>query len=251
MHKFIPLLALIALTQFVPAMAQAQNKDSPITSEDAAIAFYKTAGIAPTVENWIKAAAPYNTTPAALRPRVMTKEKNRIIKKYNGYNPLEDILLIQTKVKPQLTITKLETGNLYYLKLQFVKAPDAFYFPYSYANNHFAIMPYGLRNAMETELSENQYNFLSKNLNSAQSYNLLLRLKAKESVSERPYKINGLDQWILKTSIGSIELWGKSSILWENHAEWYTAPTVEIINRLYETDHEPRQKFGTVKTFSE
>ena len=116
-----------------PAISQISKRIKFATTEDIAIAFYKTGGIIPNFEKWIKERDPYRHTQWARRDEVFQQEMSRLQLAYKNYNPKEDFLLIRTFVRLDPSKTVDDEGNeTYHLKTVFLEAPDALYFPYDF-----------------------------------------------------------------------------------------------------------------------
>jgi len=231
--------ACFALLLFcLPANAQTQTNLS--TPEDIAIAFYKVGNIQPDIEQWIRNTAPFENTPPAKRPSVMLEEKQRIALQYNDFDIKKDSLQLQTKAKLKLEI-KDETddhNNLiqkYFLNVNFLHGEDVFYFPFEHAKRNYALMPFGLENILRSEISKDRYDYLDGNLRPNDVYNFIINMVGRSAVTSRPFEIDGVNLWVLKTDIASSEIWDKKgSLFWEYTAPWYVSPQLKELNDIYE-----------------
>ena len=247
----IPVLisAILLLLVGGSLSVSAQKRLKFSTTEDIAIAFYKTGGIVPNFERWIKEREPYNLTPWTRREGVMAEETARLQLAYTQFKPADDFLLIRTFVKlaPQKHVN--DAGEkTYTLPVTFAKAPEALYFPYDFLDERIVVMPHKMDLLMNSPIDQTQYEFINKaSKNSAQN-TMIVRLRSTEADTSRPYKIDGLDQWVLKAEIVSLEVWSKKgALLWEYTVPWYISPNTIRLNRLYEGRPTETPEIGAVK----
>ena len=216
----------------------AQSTKQFSSSEDVAIAFYKTAKIIPNFDRWITGQAPYNETAWALREKVMQAEKQRLKNAYLSFDPKKDQLTIRTKVTLKTQQTAIEDQKIHHLKIDFSKVPDAFYFPYNFLDMNIAVTPKNLKKTLNPEISAELYNFLQKELKEKNNNLMIIRLRPEKADTSQPYKINQLQQWVMTASISSIEIWSKDGrILWDYSAPWFVAPEIEQIENLYDQNY--------------
>lgn len=249
----VSLVAIITLAS-VPAFSQVKKRLKFSSTEDVAIAFYKTGGVVPNFENWIKKNEPYNLTPWARREEVMIQEKSRLQLAYKNFDPKEDFLIIRTFVNLDLTKSSTldkesqQNKESYNLKISFQKAPDALYFPYDFNGERIVVMPHKLDILMNSALNQQRYNYLEKALKDSGQSTMIVRLLAKESDLSKPYKIDGMEQWVMKTEIVSLEVWsGYGTLLWEHTAPWYISPNTIQLNNLYNKGPSLHPEKGGVK----
>lgn len=245
MTASIALLLLVGLS--LSANAQKRLKFS--STEDIALAFYKTGGIIPNFEHWIKERKPYNLTPWGRREKMLATEMSRLQLAYKNFTPKDDFLLIRTFVH----ITPEEHVNdngekTYSLSIVFSKAPDALYFPYNFLDQRIVLMPYKLETIMNSEINETQYNFIQETTQASHKNTMVVRLRAKEADFSKPYEIDGLEQWVFKTKIASLEIWNKQNrLLWEYTAPWYISPNLSKLNKLFDGRPSSSSERGGVK----
>lgn len=253
-HLFFLILAT-ALACFVNA-ATAQEIKKRLkfsTTEDVAIAFYKTGGSMPNFERWIKERDPYKHTSAGRRPEVMAQEKARLKRAYNNFDPRVDQIIIRTIVDTKVNASQDEEENIKYnIDLQFSKAPEALYFPYDFIGERIVIMPNKLDLLMKSEIDQQQYIFLEDALRNAVQHTMIVRLVAKEADLSKPYKIDGLQQWVMKAEVVSLEVWNEAgSLLWEYTAPWYMSPDTMRLNNLYKKKPGFHTNSGGVKSLDQ
>lgn len=241
--KSLSFLCLLFLPLLEATNAAAQQNSNISKAEDVAIAFYKVGGLTPKFSTWIEKEEPYTTTPLARRPKVMEKQKLRLNDAYQNFNSKENFLTILTKVKMNLRIEKeiIENKNndeeivrTYFLDIDFGRESDLFYIPYEHADQNFMVVPDEIEQLKIQELTENDYQYLQRHITKGKYMPFILRLRAHNADTEKPYHIDGLDQWALKTEIVSMETWHKNgSLLWEYSAPWYISPNSQKIKKLY------------------
>lgn len=255
-HKILTCLLLFVgfcLLQGDAAYAQTLKTDA--ATEKVAIAFYKTGNIIPNFDRWIKDNAPYNVTPWALREKIYDQEMQRLQLAYQAFDPKKDYLTVRTSafLKPT-EIENIEGKKTYVISTEFAKAPEALYFPYDFLNERIILMPYHLQDMMHSEVTKEQYDYIkSKVRTKKEKMKIVIRMRPFEADFSKPYKIDGLEQWVFKTKIASIELWNKNKdgsddLVWEYTAPWYTSPHIIEVKKLYENrPKDSNFKKGTVK----
>ncbi len=234
------ILAFLLLLIFFPLSAKAQKQLEFSTTEDIALIFYKTGGIIPNFERWIKERAPYNLTSPARREEMMKKEKNRLQTTYRDFNPEKNLFLIRSTVRLSTEEHQDKEGNkTYSLQSTFTKAPDALYFPYNFLGTNIIVMPHKMDVLMKSAISKRQYDLINKTTNKNANNTMILRLRAYEADTTKPYEIDNIQQWVLITEIATLEIWNKDGIfLWQYSAPWYAAPEMESLNKLHSLKRE-------------
>jgi len=231
-------------------LGYAQNIIKFASSEDIAIAFYKSGGKIPNFERWVKETAPYNLTPWARRAEMMQQEKSRLQLAYRNFNPEKDFLNIRTFVllKPEEQIDA-KGQKTYSMTMTFSEAAEALYFPYEWLGERIVVMPHKLDKLMTTSLSAAQYDLIQRALPSSAKNTMIVQLRATEGDLSRPYDIDGLQQWVLKAEIVALEVWSKQgSLLWEYTAPWYVSPRTKKLNNLYNERPSGSVQKGAVKS---
>jgi hypothetical protein len=228
-----PLILFLGMV-FLSSPAAAQRLEFS-TSQDVALAFYKTADITPNFERWVAETEPYNLTPLGRRPQVMEEETAKLFNEYNAFDPDEDFLTIRTFVTLSPVSGTDDNGTPFYrLDLVYPDAPEIVYFPYEFRDQHFAVMPYNTESVMSSPIARTEHTFLKENTHPARPYLFALRLKPVQAMTDAPYKLDEHEQWVLKTNVASAEIWSDTGVLlWEYSAPWYVAPQVKELNNLY------------------
>lgn len=246
----LAVFALLLGIILTPAPSHAQQKRLKFsTTEDIALAFYKTGGKVPNFERWIKEREPYNLTPWARREAMMKQEMSRLQLAYRNFNPTKDFLIIRTFVdlNPQEHISKAGEKT-YTLPINFSKAPDALYFPYDFLGERIVVMPNKIDLAMNSTISENQYKHIKESLRYSSKNTMIVRLRATEGDLSKPYMIDGIPQWVLKADIVSLEVWSsQGTLMWEQTANWYIAPETRRLNKLFNSRPPGTNEKGAVK----
>ena len=217
------------------ASAQTYNATS---TEDVAIAFYKTGGVIPNFEEWIKENAPYINTPASRREEIFDAEMLRLQQAYLEFNPKDDFIIVRTTSKIALEEIKdplQKDPSTYQAKAVFTEAPDALYFPYDFRGERIVVMPYNLTKLMQDNITKSQYDYIKSKPRAKRSLSTVIRMVPAESDFTQPYKIDGIDQWVFKTRIASIEYWDSdNNLIWEHTSNWYTSKDIQAVKELYD-----------------
>lgn len=221
-----------------PHQGQAQAYEPTEAEERVAIAFYKTGGVIPNFDRWVKETAPYIHTPWARRDKVYEEEILRLQMAYQNFNPNKEFLIVQTSIFLNLSEKEDEEGKkTYHLHTKFSEVPDALYFPYNFMAERIILMPYQLHETMNNEISKAQFDYIKKTVRAnKQKINTVIRMKPFEADFSQPYEIDGSEQWVFKTKIASIELWdNKDNLIWEYTAPWYVSPHFTEIKEIFDS----------------
>lgn len=233
--------------------AYANNNTQISSAEDVAIAFYKTGKAIPNFDSWIKQKEVYLQTPWGIQDKIYDKELQSLKRQYQEFTPDEDLLVVYTKTNLKYTIEKDKEGNnQYFLKSSFKNAPDAFYFPYKLLNQRIVLMPYALEDFLQHQITKGDYDYVKSNRLNDTSVTTIIRMYAHEADMTQPYKIDGLNQWVLKTKIATIEFWSDNRLIYEYSRPDYLSPHTINLQQLYKDKPTgtPAQK-GTVKPVPE
>lgn len=245
--SYIVTTLLLLFCFSAPLHAQKRLKFS--TTEDIAIAFYKTGGIIPNFERWITEGKLYSLTAWARREDMIKQEMSRLQLAYTQFRPTEKFLLIRTfvNIAPKKHVN--DTGEeTYTLPITFTQAPDALYFPYDFLGERIVVMPHKLDILMNDAINKTQYDFINKAIKNSNKNTMIVRLQATQADTSKPYKIDGLDQWVLKAKIVSLEVWNKQgALLWEHTAPWYVSPNTKKLNSLFDGRPTTSPEQGSVK----
>ena len=230
--------------------AHAQRSMRASTPEDIALAFYKTGGIIPNFENWVKKQAPYINTPWAMREDIYNEELYRLQLAYQNFDPEKNFLVVKTfsNINP-IKNTDDEGVETYNIEINFSKAPEALYFPYALLEERIILMPYHLESIMSGEISDLQYAHIDKITNPRDDVHTIIHMRPHEADFSKPYKIDGLEQWVFKTKIISIEMWSnKDELIWEYTAPKYKSKnTIDLQNLYKDRPQDSKFKKGRVK----
>ena len=176
MKAFFRLFSLLLLLLPSETMAQGITKFS--TSEDVAIAFYKTGKTIPNFERWIRQSEDYRATAVARKPEKLEKELARLQQKYSSFNPETDFIILRSYVRLIPNKTQDEKGeDQYSMAIEFLNAPDALYFPYDFLGERIAVMPYRLDTIMKPEISFHEFEQIKKNIRLSAKNTMIVRLR--------------------------------------------------------------------------
>ncbi len=235
-HKLIIIaLTSVLLLSIYASQAYGQLNRKASSTEDIVLSFYKTGKIIPNFDRWIRQRAPYIDTPWSLRDKLYDNELNRLQLAYQNFDTEKNDILIRTSslLKPSFT-EDLEGNKTYSLDAEFKLAPEALYFPYEFIEERIVVLPYNLENIMRSQITEQQYKYIKKNSKNFTQLSTIIRMKPVEADFTKPHKIDGIEQWVFKTKIASIEFWNnRDNLVWEYTAPWYTSPHIIDIQNLY------------------
>lgn len=244
------LLCLAGITN-----VKAQEKNTPISAEDVAIAFYKTGNLVPNFEKWIKETDPYKHTALGRRDKVMEEEKYRLKKAYQDFDPKNNLLTIKTTAIIKAVEKTNETGQInHFVQIIIDKDNDVSYFPYRFMKQNIMVIPHAFEEYTEQEISKNQYDHIKSMTKKDNRHPLTLILKAEKADFDHPYMVDETPQWAFLTQIAVIESWSKEGVLiWEYSAPWYLSPNQNKIKNLYKKpdglllDHGYVKPIGNIK----
>ena len=239
------IMAFIALIMTAHNSAAAQSRLKIASTEDIAIAFYKTGNIIPNFEQWIKQRDPYINTPFTMREELYEKELARLKLKYISFNPAENLLPINTTVSLDARKKKQADGTeKYYLIAKFKKAPDALYFPYDFLEERIALMPYSLDKFMTLEIPKGDYLHIMRDKLTSGNKMAIFHMRAHEADFTQPYKIDGIEQWVFKTKIAAVEFWNtdKNRFIFEYSKPEYSSQNTIDLQELFKKDQDEIKK---------
>jgi hypothetical protein len=210
-------MVIVAAIFFVPSAGMAQSERVRLSSaEEIAIAFYHTANIVPNFRHWIWHRDPYKRSPAAHRSRVFDEEMLRLQTAYQTFNKRRDLLMLRfpVDIKPR------QEKDAYYLGMTLKGLDQAHYLSYRFMEEQIAVFPFGMDVVMDSRIDKRLYDRLVAMDQERAQPVLLAAMEAKQANADRPYNIDGLQQWVFKTKIETMTLYTQEGdVLWE-----YTAP---------------------------
>lgn len=217
--------------------AHAQFTLQTSTTEDIAIAFYKKGSKIPNFDTWIIGQPPYNTTPWAMREKVLNDEKLRLVEKYQAYDPENDLIRIRAPIHINFeTIPDKKNSNLLHniMVITYNNAGDESYYPYKFLDQYITIVPSNMKAYTSAALTNEQYDYIKNQISQSRNPTAYIELKPSVTDHEGPHNIDGLDQWIMTADIVSyLIINDEGSIIWEKTAPWYVAPQTQELNSLY------------------
>lgn len=249
-HKIYAILIVMALNLLHSAPLFAKISLSDVKAEEIAIAYYKTGGVIPNFERWIKDRAPYNLTPWAMREKIYDQELERLQTAYVNFKPNVNFITVQTKciIEVSEDVDK-DNKPVYYFNSRFVEAPEALYFPYDFLDDRIAVMPYYLQDIMHMPISKEEYDRIGPIARKHKIAKAVIRMRPFEADFSKPYKMDGLEQWVFKTKISNFEMWDSDKqLIWEYKNQNYISENEKEIKKLF--DDRPENSFykkGSIK----
>lgn len=229
------ILGCLVFMLFSVSVCHAQIDDNwRATSENIALSFYRTAGIVPNLDSWIKTGDVYRNTIPGRRPEVYAAEMQRLQEAYQAFNPEKTVVRIRTSVALSLhEINPTPEETLYQLEIQPNSNENMLYFPYEFRSENIAVVPIISSDFLKPMLDDQQYAYVRSLFENDTRYHLIMNLRAGEADVSRPYKIDGVERWIFKTNVLSAEVWSsKGKLLWEYTMPGYLAPHHEAVHKL-------------------
>lgn len=230
-------LALIVFTAaFQASLAYAQTKDAS-TSEEVAIAFFKTADTNPDFDLWAKNTGEYKRRSATRAEEFLYDEKQRLMKEWKEYNPDEALLTVKANVNLELKAVADKNGNEHdWMYITFVDGHIT-YFPYVFQDYKIAVIPQKIESLMIQPITAEQYKMISTDFGNQQTGSALIHmsLKPTKAYIHQPYDIDGTQQWALLTDIVSMALTSSKTAApyWNYGAAWYVSPKSKELRDLY------------------
>lgn len=222
----------------IAAPLHAQEALPLSTGEEIAIAFFKVAKNNPDFEKWAKGTKEYKVVAPALAEDYIAKEKQRLMKEWQAFDPASDILNIRSTITVHLKQGVDEKGTeTYGMEMTFEKN-DAPYFPFEFQDYKFAVIPQKMESFQKQTLTKEQFALMladfEQNL-TATTY-LYLQMKAAQSYIQQPYEIDGIEQWVLLANPVTLSLksYRTGADLWTHGASWYVSPAKQEVRGLYQ-----------------
>lgn len=236
MKLFISLFFVFSIITVNAAQAQFTLQTS--TAEDVAIAFYKKGDKIPNFDTWIIGQPPYNTTPWAMREKVLQDEKLRLVAKYQEYDPQDDLIKIRSAVNVSFeAIPDTKDLNITHniMVITYDNEGDNSYYPYKFLDQYITVVPSNMKAYTSAALKDGEYEYIKNKINASKNPSAYIELKPSVTDHEAPHNIDGLDQWIMTADIVSyLIIDDDGSIIWEKTAPWYIAPQTRGLNNLYD-----------------
>ncbi|MFA5592978.1 MAG: hypothetical protein WC989_06670 [Micavibrio sp.] len=226
--------ALFCLALYAaPALAQQKLSDG----EDVAFSFFKTAGSNPDFTKWARHSAGYRTAAPSLAAKYLTDEKQRLMRRWQSMREDDRNIHIRMEVPLQLHYEQTGPEEITYSMHMVLPEGDPFYLPYHYRDYNFAVMPDGLQGAAGQPLRKEQFDLIYQDFGESlhgEAYLYILLIPTR-AYADRPYDLNGTEQWALITRIGALSLKSRrgGAALWDMTAPWYLSPVRQELNDLY------------------
>ena len=197
------------------------------SARDVAFAFYKTAGVMPNFERWVKNTEPYTITPMAKRDKVYAREREKLRQAFKKFEPENDFLVIRTQARVRLVYPQNPESEPLILAYDYLKEDDSDieYFPFEFAKDNYAVAVNDLDDKKTAELPVKLYEYLKDQIAGASTVTAILQLKPIQADISQPYEYDTLEQWLMVAEIATVSLWTKTGrLIYEYTAPWYFSP---------------------------
>lgn len=241
MFPFKPLFSLILILLITAGSHPANAQMSVSSDEDVAFVFFKTAGSPPDFDKWAKETKEYKVAAPAFAATVAGKEKQRLMRRWQDIENRTPSLETKMDVPVTLHHEMLAEGEERFWMSIKLPENDIFYFPYSFYDYNFAVMPEGLEKLKLQPLQKAQFDLMfsafgNQPQGTAALYVLMYPVKA---YMDQPYDIHGKEQWALITKVAalSLKVAQTQASLWDYTAPWYLSPKEKEVRSLYEDEN--------------
>ncbi len=231
--------SLLICAQLTATSSIAQSIVKQSTSETIAIAFFKTANTRPDFDSWARGSDAYDTAPPARANEYLGKEKQRLQSAFNNYDPATDFLNVQTIVDIEAEQSTDANGKAIYMLYIMRDAGGINYFPFEYRDYKIALLPQKIEMMMAQRIPKEQYELIASQIGGKKGEaRLSMELKPVKSYLDRPYEMDGTEQWMFLCDIAAISLHSNNknaTTLWTYGADWYISPVKQELNTLYKS----------------
>lgn len=225
----------------MPAIAQPAGKTS--SSEDVAIAFFKTGNVQPDFTRWAMKATKHAMVQKTREKDYLEKETRRLSLLWNNYDPSRDMLSVKTLVNVTLNSTVSNQGEVSYSMMLSFQKGAADYFPFKFQDYMIALVPQKLSNLFVQPLHKEEYNLLHTTFDGSSGRGILyLLLKPVKADLTQPYEMDNHEQWMFVTDVAGMNLQSSAEApLWDYSAPWYVTPTTADVQQMF-TRHKDAEK---------
>jgi hypothetical protein len=237
------LSAILLSLIFCAASAMAQAPEKTSSSENVAIAFFKTGNVQPDYTRWAMKAVKHSMVQKTREKEYLEKETGRLSALWNAYDPAKDMLSVKTKVDVKLATEVTKAGDVSHsMTISFQKGA-ADYFPFKFQDYMIALVPQKLGETLIQPLSLEQFNLIHASFEGSSGQGILyLSLKPVKADMTRPYEMDNHEQWMFVTDIAGMSLQDHNgSPLWDYSAPWYVTPTTADVQQMF-TRHKDEEK---------
>jgi hypothetical protein len=234
---FIFFLSITLLV--MPYKGWGKTDFTPSSSEDIALAFYKTAQAAPNFEEWAKQSDGFKNKSVTEAPNYIQKEKQRLLQKWSLIEKNGDILNIKTYAP--FSITKIppekkgdeETYTLNIL----IDNIEETYFSYKHLQNNFAVIVPNIANHLTQKITKEQAALLITEGAGDNSQKAILdfQIKPLKSYTDKPLVIEKIEQWAMVGDIISLSMTSKQTgaPLFYYGTKGYISPKGQELRSIY------------------
>ena len=176
-------------------------KQKHTSSQDVYLLFHKVSGRLPDFAGALATSEKFKQASVAERKQMSEGFVATMANKFENLDPKKDLITIQTPVKIKLDFDGLR------LQAQLVNQgnnPSDIYFPYSWGNMNFAVIPDRIDSFLDIPMQTDQLKKL-KMLNAGYYPKLTLRLLPVKADATAPIKLDGMNQWLMLAKIVSAE----------------------------------------------
>lgn len=208
--------------------------------EKAVFAFHALSNSEPNFTEWIEESAPYKTAPPEYKDEVFEKEALRLkwgMATYDVSSYIKMDFEVITIVEPA------GKNKPAVLKLYFLDEKEDYipYFPFPFGDQWIALLVQGLEIFSRIPLHEKELahikTFMPQN-NTPYPAMLHMEIKPISADGEKPFQLDGVDQWLMMGDIASLrfdmkdEATKTDKTLWEYYAPWYEEQTGNQLSTL-------------------
>lgn len=188
------------------------------SAEDIAFHFHRKAGVKPDTIAFIESTPAYQKADAALKQKMIRNNATMLDMSFLNFVPSANPIIVRTKVG-----VKAIFGNKNGLDVRFagqdLNPKSPIYFPYAWGKQNFAVLANGIENfaflPMKLETASNA----SRKINKDGTATFIFELSPISADAQKPFKLDGIDQWLLMTSIKRAHLVNEYlEVLWSYEA---------------------------------
>jgi hypothetical protein len=238
-HRVLLYSGIVVCTLFFSPPAKSQTEAEISSSEDVAIAFFRTAGANPDFGLWAKNHEEYKRQSETRAADFLFKEKQRLIKRWQDYEQDRDLITVHMTVNIALEQLPSEESENHYLMHMDFEQGSLTYFPFEYQDYKIAVIPQRLEKFLKQEITPAQYASMNEVVgkDSEGTVDAFIQMKPTKSYISQPYMIDNHEQWAMIADIVVLSLRAPSDqrILWNYGADWFVSPVTKELRDLYKT----------------
>ncbi len=223
MFKRSGLIFFLILALMLPKIVFAETSNllaEPTKPKDIAFTFYRLAGLKPDFAPLIQSTSAYQNADEATKAKMLTEDKAKMDQEFNSLNPKARAIVVRSAVQ-----LKMNLGAPAGMTLNFPEHTGPIYFAYQWAGENFAVIPNKIDSFVTIPLKMAEASAVSARLDSGGNATMVLELLPLSTDSNRPMRLDGLDQWLMMTNIVSISFYNQYlQTIWSWDAPGYKRP---------------------------